>query len=98
MMDQDKLFMDEAVQLSRRHMDKGEGGPFGCVVVKDGVVAGRGGWNSVLTGNDPTAHAEVMVIGDACRNLGTYQLSGCVVYTSCEPCPMCMGAILVTAR
>ena len=84
--------MEEAVQLSRRHMDEGQGGPFGCVVVKDGMIVGRG-WNSVLAGNDPTAHAEVMAIRDACRNLGTYQLNGCAIYTSCEPCPMCMGAI-----
>lgn len=91
-MSRDELFMEEAVQLSRRHMTEGQGGPFGCVVVKDGVVVGRG-WNSVLAGNDPTAHAEVMAIRDACRNLGTYQLLGCVLYTSCEPCPMCMGAI-----
>lgn len=91
-MSRDELFMEEAVQLSRRHMTEGQGGPFGCVVVKDGIVVGRG-WNSVLAGNDPTAHAEVMAIRDACRNLGTYQLQGCVLYTSCEPCPMCMGAI-----
>jgi tRNA(Arg) A34 adenosine deaminase TadA len=91
-MTQDEAFMEEAVRLSRRHMDEGQGGPFGCVVVKDGVIVGRG-WNSVLAGNDPTAHAEVVAIRDACRNLGTYQLTGCVVYTSCEPCPMCMGAI-----
>ncbi len=91
-MNQDEKFMEEAVQLSRRHIEEGQGGPFGCVVVKDGVVVGRG-WNSVLAGNDPTAHAEVVAIRDACRNLGTYQLNGCVVYTSCEPCPMCMGAI-----
>ncbi len=91
-MNQDELFMEEAVQLSRKHMDEGQGGPFGCVVVKDGVVVGRG-WNSVLAGNDPTAHAEVVAIRDACRNLGTYQLTGCTIYTSCEPCPMCMGAI-----
>lgn len=84
--------MEQAVQLSRRHMEEGQGGPFGCVVVKDGVVVGRG-WNSVLGNNDPTAHAEVVAIRDACRNLNTYQLTGCVIYTSCEPCPMCMGAI-----
>ncbi|WP_118951768.1 nucleoside deaminase [Taibaiella helva] len=91
-MNQDEYFMEQAVLLSQRHMEEGQGGPFGCVVVKDGVVVGRG-WNSVLAGNDPTAHAEVMAIRDACRNLETYQLSGCAIYTSCEPCPMCMGAI-----
>lgn len=96
-MDQDKIaeherFMQEAVALSCKYTEAGQGGPFGCVIVKDGEVAGRG-WNSVLAGNDPTAHAEVMAIRDACRNLGTYQLTGCDLYTSCEPCPMCMGAI-----
>lgn len=84
--------MSEAVALSRRPMETGRGGPFGCVVVKDGRIVGRGA-NSVLSENDPTAHAEVMAIRDACRNLGTYQLSGCDLYTSCEPCPMCLGAI-----
>jgi guanine deaminase len=85
-------FMAEAVNLSRKHMELGQGGPFGCVVVKDGIIVGRG-WNNVLANNDPTAHAEVMAIRDACRNLGTYQLTDCEIYTSCEPCPMCMGAI-----
>lgn len=84
--------MQEAVLLSKRYMEAGQGGPFGCVIVKDGVVVGRG-WNSVLAGNDPTAHAEIMAIRDACARLGTYQLTGCHIYTSCEPCPMCMGAI-----
>ncbi len=91
-MNEKQKFMNEAVLLSRRHMDQGVGGPFGCVIVKDGEIVGRG-WNNVLANNDPTAHAEVMAIRDACKNLGTYQLSGCEVYTSCEPCPMCMGAI-----
>ncbi len=84
--------MHEAVRLSRRHMDLGHGGPFGCVVVKEGQIVGRG-WNSVLIQNDPTAHAEVMAIRDACTRLQTYQLTGCDIFTSCEPCPMCMGAI-----
>jgi guanine deaminase len=88
----DDEFMEEAVRLSRKHMDLGQGGPFGCVVVKEGQIVGRG-WNNVLASNDPTAHAEVTAIRDACRNLGTYQLTGCDLYTSCEPCPMCMGAI-----
>ncbi|WP_447642691.1 MULTISPECIES: nucleoside deaminase [Chitinophagaceae] len=91
-MNPDKQFMQEAVDLSREHMENGEGGPFGCVVVKDGMVVGRG-WNGVLSGNDPTAHAEVMAIRDACKNLGSFQLKGCDIYTSCEPCPMCLGAI-----
>lgn len=91
-MNPDKQFMQEAVDLSREHMENGEGGPFGCIVVKDGMVVGRG-WNGVLSGNDPTAHAEVMAIRDACKNLGSFQLKGCDIYTSCEPCPMCLGAI-----
>lgn len=85
-------FMNEAVLLSKKHMELGQGGPFGCVIVKNGVIVGKG-WNNVLASNDPTAHAEVTAIRDACKNLGTYQLNGCDVYTSCEPCPMCMGAI-----
>ncbi len=88
----DEKFMQEAISLSRKHMELGHGGPFGCVVVKDGVIVGRG-WNKVCSTNDPTAHAEVTAIREACQNLNTYQLSGCVIYTSCEPCPMCMGAI-----
>ncbi|MFT4204818.1 MAG: nucleoside deaminase [Chitinophagaceae bacterium] len=91
-MEPDNQYMQEAVALSREHMQKGEGGPFGCVIVKDGSVVGRG-WNSVLATHDPTAHAEVMAIRDACQRLGTFQLAGCDLYTSCEPCPMCLGAI-----
>lgn len=91
-MNPDKEFMQEAVDLSHKHMQNGAGGPFGCVIVKDGVVVGRG-WNGVLSGNDPTAHAEVVAIRDACKKLGTFQLTGCDLYTSCEPCPMCLGAI-----
>jgi guanine deaminase len=91
-MNNTQKFMDEAVLLSKRYMEQGSGGPFGCVIVKDGTIVGRG-WNNVLAGNDPTAHAEVMAIRDACRTLGTYQLTGCDIYSSCEPCPMCMGAI-----
>jgi tRNA(Arg) A34 adenosine deaminase TadA len=73
-------------------MKNGEGGPFGCVIVKNGVVVGRGN-NCVTSTNDPTAHAEVVAIRDACRNLSSFQLDGCIIYTSCEPCPMCLGAI-----
>lgn len=87
-----EAFMQEAIRLSRLHMDAGHGGPFGCIVVKEGVIVGSG-WNSVLSLNDPTAHAEVMAIRNACKHLNDYQLSGCDLYTSCEPCPMCMGAI-----
>lgn len=85
-------FMQAAIGLSKKHMQQGHGGPFGCIVVKEGKIVGQG-WNSVTSLNDPTAHAEVQAIRDACKNLNTYQLTGCVVYTSCEPCPMCMGAI-----
>ncbi|WP_113925977.1 nucleoside deaminase [Cognataquiflexum aquatile] len=85
-------FMKMAIDLSRSGMVQGKGGPFGCVIVKDGKVVGQG-CNSVLDTNDPTAHAEVVAIRDACKNLGSFQLEGCYLYTSCEPCPMCLGAI-----
>lgn len=88
----EEKFMDEAVRLSRTYMERGQGGPFGCVIVKDGQVVGRG-WNDVLHSGDPTAHAEVNAIRDACKNLDTHQLEGCELYASCEPCPMCLGAI-----
>lgn len=84
--------MQEAIRLSRHGMQEGAGGPFGCVIVKDNQIIGRG-WNQVTSTNDPTAHAEVVAIRDACRFLGSYQLEGCEVYASCEPCPMCFGAI-----
>ena len=84
--------MREAIELGRKGMSTNQGGPFGCVIVKDDQVVGRG-WNKVLSTNDPTAHAEVSAIRDACNNLGTFQLDDCEIYTSCEPCPMCLGAI-----
>ena len=84
-------FMLEAIRLSRIHMMKGHGGPFGAVVVRKGRIVGRG-WNQVTTTHDPTAHAEVMAIRDACKKLKTYDLSDAVIYTSCEPCPMCLAA------
>lgn len=84
--------MREAIRLSRHGMDTNEGGPFGCVIVKDGEIIGRGN-NKVTTTNDPTAHAEVTAIRDACARLNVYDLSGCELYASCEPCPMCLGAI-----
>ncbi len=87
-----ETFMRRAIALSREHMEAGHGGPFGAVVVKDGVIVGEG-WNQVISANDPTAHAEVMAIRAAGRNLGTHDLSGAVIYTSCEPCPMCLAAI-----
>lgn len=91
-MSEHEKFMDEAIKLAINGVLAGEGGPFGAIVVKDGVIVGRGN-NHVTSTNDPTAHAEVMAIRDACRNLNTFQLTGCVLYTSCEPCPMCFGAI-----
>lgn len=84
--------MQMAIELSRNGMEQGKGGPFGCVIVKDGNVIGKGS-NSVLLTNDPTAHAEMVAIRDACSHLGHFQLDGCELYTSCEPCPMCLGAI-----
>lgn len=84
--------MMEAITLSQNGVRNNEGGPFGCVIVKDDRIIGRGN-NRVTSSNDPTAHAEVVAIRDACKNLGTFQLEGCEVYTSCEPCPMCLGAI-----
>lgn len=84
--------MQEAILLSRNGSRNNEGGPFGCVVVKGEEIIGRGN-NQVLLKNDPTAHAEVVAIRDACQNLGTFQLDDCEVYTTCEPCPMCLGAI-----
>ena len=84
--------MLEAIRLAAEGMERGDGGPFGAVVVKDGKIVGRG-WNKVTSSNDPTAHAEVTAIRDACRNLSSFQLDGCEIYTTCEPCPMCLGAI-----
>lgn len=86
------FFMQEAIKLSIDSMRAGNGGPFGAVVVKDGKIIARGS-NHVTTKNDPTAHAEVVAIREACRVLNTFQLAGCEIYTSCEPCPMCLGAI-----
>ena len=91
-MTREERFMEEAISLGRKGMEENAGGPFGCVIVKGDQVIGRG-WNRVTSENDPTAHAEVTAIRDACRNLSAFQLEGCEVYTSCEPCPMCMGAI-----
>jgi len=89
--EQDKLFMREAIRLADESVQNG-GGPFGAVIVKDGkIIAGRS--NSVTISIDPTAHAEVNTIREACQQLGTFDLSGCIIYTSCEPCPMCLGAI-----
>ncbi|MGD0015963.1 MAG: nucleoside deaminase [Verrucomicrobiia bacterium] len=85
-------FMDEAVRLSLESVRGGTDGPFGAVVVKDNRIVGRGS-NQVISTNDPTAHAEIIAIRDACRNLGSCHLCGAEIYTSCEPCPMCLAAI-----
>lgn len=87
-----KEFMREAIRISVQKMRANCGGPFGAVVVRNGKVVGRG-WNQVTSGNDPTAHAEVTAIRDACKRLKTFQLTDCELYTSCEPCPMCLAAM-----
>ncbi|WP_128547499.1 nucleoside deaminase [Larkinella soli] len=89
---QDEIFLREAFRLAKEGMDAGQGGPFGAVIAKDGQIVGKG-FNQVTSTNDPTAHAEVVAIRDACRRLNSFQLTGCTLYTSCEPCPMCLGAI-----
>ena len=88
----DEHYLREAIAMARQGMDRNDGGPFGCVIVKDGEIIGRGN-NRVTSTNDPTAHAEVVAIREACQKLGSFQLEGCTLYTSCEPCPMCLGAI-----
>lgn len=92
MTDADRKFMARAIELARIGVAANVGGPFGCVVAKDGVIVGEGN-NRVTSTNDPTAHAEVIAIRNACEALGSFQLDGCTLYTSCEPCPMCLGAI-----
>lgn len=87
-----KKFMQEAIRLSIENIRSGNGGPFGCVIVKDGEIIARG-TNSVTSANDPTAHAEVVAIRNACNVLNSFQLTGCEIYSSCEPCPMCLGAL-----
>lgn len=91
-MTREERFMQEAITLSLNGIKQNEGGPFGCVIVKGDEIVGRGN-NKVTSSNDPTAHAEIVAIRDACKNLNTFQLDDCEVYTSCEPCPMCLGAI-----
>ncbi len=88
----DKQFLQMAIDLSLEGMNSNSGGPFGAVIVKDNEVVGKG-FNRVTSTNDPTAHAEVVAIRDACKNLSSFQLEGCTIYSSCEPCPMCLGAI-----
>ena len=91
-MDTHHTFLLEAIKLSASNLDTQDGGPFGCVIVKDGTVIGRGR-NAVISNHDPTAHAEMVAIRQACDHLGSHQLEGCILYSSCEPCPMCLGAI-----
>lgn len=86
------LWMHAAIKLAIDGVHANRGGPFGCVIVKDNQIIGRGS-NEVTSTNDPTAHAEVVAIRDACRQLGVFHLQGCELYTTCEPCPMCLSAI-----
>ena len=90
--EKEKKFLERAIELSREGMQQGCGGPFGCVIVMNDEIVGEG-YNMVTSTNDPTAHAEVVAIRQACKKLNTFQLAGCDVYASCEPCPMCLGAI-----
>lgn len=85
-------FMERAIELARSNIHLENGGPFGAVIVKDGEIVGEGA-NLVTTSNDPTAHAEIVAIRNTCKNLETFNLEGCEIYTSCHPCPMCLGAI-----
>jgi tRNA(Arg) A34 adenosine deaminase TadA len=88
----EKGFLERAIELSRQGMTSEHGGPFGCVIVKSDEIVGEG-CNMVIATNDPTAHAEIVAIREACKRLKTFQLQDCEIYTSCEPCPMCLGAI-----
>ncbi len=91
-MEEKKKHMRQAIELALSNVDKNNGGPFGAVVVKDGVIIGKGA-NLVTSSNDPTAHAEIVAIREAAQNIGSFELQDCEIYTSCEPCPMCLGAI-----
>ena len=88
---EDQRHLKRAIDLSREHMEDGAGGPFGAVIVRDGKVLAEG-WNQVTTANDPTAHAEVTAIRRACQDVGDFALEGATLYTSCEPCPMCLAS------
>jgi len=92
MTEKDEEFMRRAISLAQAGIDANAGGPFGAIVVKNGEIVGEG-CNQVTSTNDPTAHAEVVAIRNACQKLGSFQLDDCLLYTSCEPCPMCLGAI-----
>lgn len=89
---QHQCFLKEAVKMAGKGMNSGKGGPFGAVIVKDGKIIARG-CNQVTSTNDPTRHAEVDAIRKACKKLGSFELTDCIIYSSCEPCPMCLGAI-----
>lgn len=91
-LDQKNKFMRRAIELSKKNVESGNGGPFGAVVVQNNKIVGEG-WNKVTSNNDPTAHAEVEAIRQACRALNTFSLENCEIYTSCEPCPMCLSAV-----
>ncbi len=91
-MTREEKFMEAAIALAEKGIENDEGGPFGCVIVKDDKIIGRGN-NKVTSTNDPTAHAEIIAIREACKHLNSFQLEDCEIYTSCEPCPMCLGAI-----
>lgn len=91
-MTREEKYMMEAIALSKKAIENNEGGPFGCIIVRDDEIIGRGN-NKVIIENDPTAHAEVVAIRNACNHIGSFQLKDCEIYTSCEPCPMCLGAI-----
>ncbi|MGK7394460.1 MAG: nucleoside deaminase [Candidatus Cyclobacteriaceae bacterium M3_2C_046] len=91
-MEQKEKFMLEAIRLSLENVQSGKGGPFGALIVKDDQIIGAG-VNLVTANNDPTQHAEINAIRQACQHLNSFRLSGCQIYTSCEPCPMCLGAI-----
>jgi len=91
-MKDDKYYIREAIKQANKGISNKEGGPFGAIVVKNGEIVGRGN-NKVTSTNDPTAHAEMVAIRDACKNLNSFQLNDCIIYSSCEPCPMCLGAI-----
>jgi tRNA(Arg) A34 adenosine deaminase TadA len=86
------IFLNRAIELSRKNLETEGGGPFGAVIVKENKIVSEG-WNQVLSTNDPTAHAEVVAIRKACQTLGTFDLSGCEIFSSCEPCPMCLSSI-----
>jgi len=92
MEDKKVFFMKKVLEMARENIKNGKGGPFAAIVVKDGQIVGEG-TNLVTSTNDPTAHAEIVAIRNACKNLGVFHLTGCEIYTSCEPCPMCLGAV-----